>query len=119
MNGLPFISVVLTHHHSQIKLDNILLDTGSAGTIFSIDNLSTINILPNENDKIHRIRGVGGVEYVFEKIIDIIEVGDLKLENFPIEIGQVNYGFNIQGILGVNFLKETNATINFEKLKLK
>ena len=119
INGLPFISVTLRHDGHQLVLDNILLDTGSAGTIFSIDKLSDMNITPNKDDQIHRIRGVGGVEYVFEKKIDLIKVGNLKVENFSIEIGQVDYGFNIQGILGVNFLKETRAIINFDMLELK
>jgi hypothetical protein len=118
INGLPFVSLILRHNQSQLKLDNILLDTGSGGTVFSIDIVSAIDILPSPSDEIHRIRGVGGVEYVFEKIIDSIELGDLKVENFVIEIGQIDYGFNIQGILGIDFLIETNAVIDLGKREL-
>ena len=81
INGLPFVSLILRHNQSQLKLDNILLDTGSGATLFPIDIVSAIDILPSPSDEIHSIRGVGGVEYVFEKRIDSIELGDLKVEN--------------------------------------
>ncbi len=118
INDLPFISVILMHRQHRLELDNILLDTGSGGTVFPTDIVSTINILPEPGDEIHRIRGVGGVEYVFEKQIDLLQAGELKVENFIIEIGQVNYGFNIQGILGIDFLIKTGAIINLGKLEL-
>ncbi len=35
-----------------------------------------------------------------------------------IEIGQIDYGFNIQGILGIDFLIETNAIIDLGKRQL-
>jgi predicted aspartyl protease len=118
IEGLPFVSATLQYRNQSLKIDNILLDTGSGGTIFSIDIVSSINILPEHDDEIHRISGVGGIEYVFEKKVDFLKVGDLKIENFVIEIGQVNYGFNIQGILGINFLAKTNAIIDLGEFML-
>jgi len=118
IQGLPFISATLHYRSRHLRIDNVLLDTGSGGTIFPIDIVSSIDILPEYSDEIHRIRGVGGVEYVFEKRVDLLEVGNLKIENFAIEIGQINYGFNIQGILGINFLTKTNAVIDLGELKI-
>ncbi len=33
-DGLPFIEVDLIHNKQKITLDHVLIDTGSAGTIF-------------------------------------------------------------------------------------
>jgi hypothetical protein len=36
-NGLPFISATLFNNRKRLVLKNMLLDTGSAGTIFSTE----------------------------------------------------------------------------------
>ena len=61
------------------------------------------------DDFVHRIRGVGGSEFVFTKRVDVLSVGDLKVEKFEIEIGAMNYGFDMDGIIGVDFLTKVGA----------
>ncbi|KOR29625.1 hypothetical protein TI03_01855 [Achromatium sp. WMS1] len=118
INGLPFVSIVLRHHQRSLTLDRVLVDTGSGGTILPIEPLLAIGIKPEPEDTIHRVRGIGGVEYVFRKQVECLEVGEIYLEQFAIEIGQIDYGFSIQGILGVDFLIKSEAIINFAKLEI-
>jgi hypothetical protein len=117
-HGLPFISAVLTYRQKELKIENILLDTGSGGTIFSTDLLNRIGLKPEPKDKIQRIKGVGGTEYVYQKQINFLSVGILSVNNFIIEIGAIDYGFDIQGIIGTDFLMKTEAVIDFKNLKL-
>ncbi|WP_233277451.1 hypothetical protein [Paenibacillus durus] len=35
--GLPFIEVIICYRGEELHLKNVLLDTGSAGTIFNAD----------------------------------------------------------------------------------
>jgi hypothetical protein len=35
--GLPFVEVMICYRESELHLKNVLLDTGSAGTVFSAD----------------------------------------------------------------------------------
>ncbi len=112
-NGLPFVSVVLIYRNKNLHLDNVLLDTGSSGTIFPIDRVESIGLQPEPKDEIHRIRGVGGSEYVYQKQIDKLSIGNLNVRNFVIEIGPVDYGFNIQGIIGTDFLIKSKALLDF------
>ncbi len=86
-----------------MTLDNVLLDTGSAGSIFSADSLSNIGLRLEVNDSVHRIRGVGGTEFVFTKCISSLSVGRLQVIDFEIEVGAMDYGFEIEGILGQTF----------------
>jgi hypothetical protein len=56
-------------------------------------------VFPEENDVVDTIRGVGGVEYVYTKYFETIYFGTVSLENFQVEIGNMDYGMEINGIL--------------------
>src|ERR1041384_2654676 len=96
-NGLPYIGASLTYQGQQLALEIVLLDTGSAGVIFSTDKLLVIGLQYAPEDMAHRIRGVGGAEFVFTKRLDRLSVGELRVDNFEIEVGAMDYGFEIEG----------------------
>jgi len=39
-------------------------------------------------------------------------VGEHQLPKFEIEVGGMDYGFDIQGILGMDFLRQTRAVLS-------
>ncbi|WBW95201.1 hypothetical protein [Oceanirhabdus sp. W0125-5] len=39
----------------------------------------------------------------------------MSIDNFKVEIGVMDYGFNINGIIGMDFLKEVGAIIDLNK----
>ena len=118
-SGLPIITVVLHHQNKQLKLDTVILDTGSAGSIFKISKVAQIDLKPEPDDKVRRIIGVGGSEFVYVKKIDKLSVDKLEATNFNIEIGTMDYGFDIDGIIGMDFLIQTAAVIDLKKLTIK
>ncbi len=84
-HGLPIVSVTLRHQNQQMEINHVLLDTGSVGTIFSIDQVEKIGLLPNKTDPIHRVVGIGGDEYVFSKTIDSLTLsGEMHVSDFQI-----------------------------------
>ena len=117
-DGLPYVTASLTYRGQQMSFRNVLLDTGSAGVIFSIDQVLTINLTYEPEDMVHRIRGVGGTEFVFTKQVDNLAVGELGTDDFQIEIGAMDYGFNIDGIIGMDFLIQVGAIIDLSKLEI-
>ncbi len=117
--GLPYISATLTYRGQQITLKNVLLDTGSAGTIFSTDEISVVGLTYEPDDFVHRIRGVGGSEFVFSKQVDRLSIGDLGVDSFEIEVGAMNYGFEIDGIIGLDFLTQVGAVIDLSDLEIR
>ncbi len=117
-DGLPHVTVALTYRDQHITLENVLLDTGSTGTIFSADEVSAIDLRLETHDVIHRIRGVGGTEFVFTKQIDQLALGELQIGDFEIEIGAMEYGFDIEGIIGMDFLAQTGAIIDLAQLEI-
>lgn len=77
MYGLPFVRLEVNFRREKKLLNKVLLDTGSAGTIFNANMVEEIGVAPEENDIVDTIRGVGGVEYVYVKKFDKIHLGDL------------------------------------------
>jgi hypothetical protein len=108
-DGLPFVSVTITFQQQQMELKHVILDTGSAGTIFKYNAVKSIGIQQDANDEIHRVCGVGGKEFVFTKHIDSIIMNDAEVVGFKAEIGTMDYGFPIDGILGLDFLSKIGA----------
>lgn len=117
--GVPFISAVFKHGDKEILLKNVVIDTGSGGTILPTETAFELGLEAELNDTLHRIRGVGGTEFVYEKVIDSIQLGNVEVCNFKIQIGAMNYGFGINAILGMNFLKAGELLIDCGKLEIR
>ncbi len=43
---------------------------------------------------------------------------NLSIENFNVEIGGMDYGFDINGILGMDYLVQTNSNIDLHQMLL-
>jgi hypothetical protein len=116
--GLPYVSAALMFRGRSLVLENVLLDTGSAGTIFSANKLLQIEVSYEPDDIVHRIRGVGGTEFVFTKQLDTLSLDELQIHNFEIEVGAMEYGFEIDGIIGTDFLMQTGAVIDLRQFEV-
>lgn len=117
--GLPFVSMTVVFRGRELKLERVLLDTGSASTLLNADIVQEIGMVPEGNDIVDIIRGVGGVEYVYTKCLDTIVVDKAMLKDFQVEIGNMDYGMEIDGILGFHFLKHARAVIDTGEMQLK
>jgi predicted aspartyl protease len=118
VGGLPYVRVSLTHRGNRLDLDHVVLDTGSGGSIFSADELQRLDIVSEPEDRVYRIVGVGGQELVFSKRLEGVALGEMELQDFEVQIGAMNYGFPIQGIIGMNFLLQFQAVIDLGKLEV-
>ena len=117
-SGLPYVEAVIVFNGKQLNLNKAIIDTGSAASIFKADKVAEIGLLLEPNDEIHRICGVGGSEFVFTKKLEKLQIEDLSSANFQVEIGAMDYGFDIDGIIGMDFLLEVKAVIDLAKLEI-
>ena len=113
---LPFTAASITYRGSTIAISQVLVDTGSASTVISADLVDSSGIFPLPADRLSTIRGVGGSEVVFRRRVDCLQVGEKGLVNFDLEVGGMDYGFAINGILGMDFLTEAKAIINLQAM---
>lgn len=118
-DNLPFVAVTLVHRGRKIEIPNALIDTGSGGTLFSADAVAEIGITPQGEDALRHIHGVGGSEVVFMRKVEAIQVGGFSFHDFEIEVGGMDYGFDIRGILGMDFLLAAGAQINLKQLTIE
>ena len=116
--GLPFTELELIQGDKKITLSKVLIDTGSATTIVSTETAIGIGLGPQPDDEISLVRGVGGVESVFEKHVEKIILGTAALNNFKIDVGAMDYGFEIDAIIGMDILLHAKALINFYEMTL-
>lgn len=117
-DNLPFVTLVVGYQGKVVEISDVLVDTGSASTILAVDSLTQIGIEPNPEDTLHTIRGIGGIEVVYLRKVDSLEIGATKVSDFEIEIGGMDYGFKINGIVGMDFLKTSKAIIDLHKMKI-
>ena len=115
---LLFVTATIQHQGQSLQLEHVLIDTGSAATVFRVDRLLEVGIEYALTDELWRVRGVGGSEFVFTKKIDQLLAGDLFATDLVIEVGAMDYGFELDGILGLDFLMVNQAVIDLETMTL-
>ncbi len=118
-DNLLFTQLTLAYQGKNLEIADILVDTGSGTTIIAADIVASVQILPVQTDKLYSIRGVGGTEFVFARSVDYLQVGERRLQDFEIKIGEVSYGFGINGVLGMDFLLRTDAIIDLKLMNLQ
>ena len=119
VDGLPFASITVAYSGRSTLIPDILVDTGSAATVLSAEKMASIGVSPAFDDVLYTIRGVGGVEVVFLRELDFLEVGGLKVSPFSAEVGGMDYGFAINGILGMDFLIAAGAIVDLGRLEVR
>lgn len=118
-DNIPFVSIVVIYKDTSIEIPSVLVDTGSATTILSADLVQIIQITPSPEDSLYTIRCVGGSEVVFSRKVDYLKLGEYFINDFEIEIGGMDYGFEINGILGMDFLVQAGTIINLRDMKIE
>ena len=117
-DNLPFAAITVVYRGAALSVPDVLIDTGSASTILAADIVARVGLVPEPTDILHTIRGVGGREVVYTRRLDYLMAGEQGLPQFEIEVGGMDYGFAINGILGMDFLTRTGVILNLRTLTL-
>lgn len=120
INGLPIISFKLHHSGKIVLLENVLLDTGCATTIFDTDSVEPIDL---NIDFIHgrsvRMYGVGGhSELCYQQVVSKLAIENLILDNFTIQLGITKESYGFDAILGIDVLTYFGLNIDFKNFKV-
>ena len=115
-DDLLFVTVSVVAQGQRVDIPDAIVDTGSGSTMLSADHLSTIGVNPEPDDILYTVRGVGGTEVVFVRSVERLQVGTKAV--FDVEVGGIDYAFDLNGILGMDFLLQTGAVIDLRHLTL-
>jgi hypothetical protein len=47
-----------------------------------------------------------------------MRIGDISLQGFEVEIGEMNYGMKIDGIIGFDFIRSAGLVIHAKGMKI-
>ncbi|MBT2290301.1 retropepsin-like domain-containing protein [Paenibacillus albidus] len=119
-HGLPIISLTLTYNNQSVVLQNVLFDTGCAATIFDTDLLAQLGIyIDFINGQAKRMYGVGGTsEICYEQVIPQLQIENIPLNDFPIQLGSVQEPYGFDGILGIDFMVRAKCKADFAKMQI-
>jgi predicted aspartyl protease len=115
---LAFITATLTFRGVSVEVPDVLIDTGAASTVINADLAADAGVFLGHGDRLRMLRGVGGREFVFVRHVDRLAVGGYGLDGFEVEIGEMDYGFAIGGILGMDFMRAAGARIDLRSLTI-
>lgn len=118
LHELPIVGIDVVFKGVKLHLENVLLDTGSAGTIFDADVVADIGVRPEDTDQTAILHGIGGTEIVFTKWFDSVTLGDSSVSPCKIQIGAMDYGIEIQGIVGFDFIRAANLVIDTAEMRV-
>ena len=115
---LAFATVTLVHRGVSMVVRDVLVDTGAASTVVNADVVAEAGLVPEAGDVLRTLRGVGGREHVFVRQIDRIVVGGVSVAPFDVEVGEMDYGISMGGILGMDYLRAVGAVIDLRAMTL-
>ena len=118
LDDLPFVTVRLRYRERDAEIAHVLLDTGSGATVFAADVVMAIGIVPEPADRLYTMGGVGGSEVVFARKIDKLQVGESQMAAFEIQVGAMDYGFDVNGILGMDYPLAVGAVVDLRNLEI-
>lgn len=119
VDSLPYVTVRVGYAGRVVEIASVLVDTGSASTVLAADAVVLLGLVPRPDDELRTIRGVGGIETVFTRAVDHLEVGGQHLDGFEVEVAGMDYGFAISGILGMDFLIRSGAVVNLRTMTIE
>jgi predicted aspartyl protease len=117
--GVPFTTIVVTYLGRSVSVPNVLVDTGSVATVLSTGFAAHIGIVPKPDDVVRAMRGVGGIETVFERQVDGVAVGEAAVTGTVIQVAGMDYGIPMNAILGMDVLRRIGAIIDLGELELR
>ncbi len=110
-NGLIWVSINLEYEGKDKKIENCILDTGSATTALDID---LVEFNYRKSSTVKRLIGIGGgTQEVISQQVEKITIDQIPIENIEVEFGDIQADLGINGFIGNDTLKNFDISIKF------
>jgi predicted aspartyl protease len=115
---LIYTSLKLVYKGKLKIVDKLVVDTGAAKTFISIEAVEDLNVSFEDGDYITTVYGVGGPDNSFQKLLDCVEFGSKRFENYKIDFGAFHGDYDINGLIGLDLLKDAGITIDLKNMRM-
>ncbi len=115
---LIYTSLKLVYKGKLKIVDKLVVDTGAAKTFISIEAVEDVNVSFEDGDYITTVYGVGGPDNSFQKLLDCVEFGSKRFENYKIDFGAFHGDYDINGLIGLDLLKDDGITIDLKNMRM-
>jgi len=116
-DGLLFTSIEIKYMGKSKVIDNIVIDTGAAQSLFSQESVDDIGLKVHGEDEIVASYGIGGKEFTFVKAVDSIKIGNFSVDSIPLDFTIFQYD-DINGLLGLDLLMKAEFIIDLKSLEM-
>ena len=119
-HGLPIATFPMRYKRKQLVLNNVLLDTGCATTIFDTDVLAKVGIeLDLINGRPKRMYGIGGYsEPCYEQEINDVSIDEKLLKTFLVQLGITQDSYGFEGILGIDYMRSAGMILDCKNMSV-
>jgi len=106
---------VALKHLNRIRVVNLLLDSGSTYTIVSRGVLLSLKLEPATSSIRRSVMTANGSLVLPEVAIDELHALGQRIERFPVLAHTVPLGSQVDGLLGMSFLRRFETALNFKQ----
>ncbi|MBU9721213.1 MULTISPECIES: hypothetical protein [Bacillaceae] len=106
-NGLLLTEMTVVFRGEALTLWRVLVSTTLQHTALSVKLSENLGIVSDDT-----------VENQFQKTVDYVSVGPLKVKDFVIQVTDTADELQVDAIIGLDFLKKVGAKINLDSMTL-
>lgn len=93
-------------------LEDVLIDTGAAFTVIPPEIAEFLDLEVNRDYPRARLVTASGIIETPVKVLDRLEIADIKVEKLPVVIHKIPDPAPIKVLLGMNFIEKVRPTVN-------
>lgn len=117
-HGLLYTSVKVFYKGRVKNINKVVIDTGASHSIISTDAVEELGLDIEDTDEIIVSVGIGGKQFSIIKQVDGVEFNGFRIDNCKIDIGEINFGGAINGLLGLDLLMKAEVILDLKNLRM-
>lgn len=111
-HGLLVAFMTITFRGKSKTICDLVIDTGAAHSIISLDEVEEIGVAGELGDEIVYMHGIGGTEQSLRKQVDWILFDNLSLKNAYLDFWDFSSHGGINGLIGLDILEAGEFVID-------
>lgn len=114
-----FLTRAALKHQGRFRVVTLLIDCGSSHTMLAWETLVSLKADPALSKVRRPIATLNGVVYMPEVALDEFHALGQRVEALPVLAHSMLPGVQIDGVIGMNFLRRFDTDLNFKQATIR